>query len=122
MRKLVFIVLVAALFACETRERPKEILTDEQLSAFLVDIYLAEARLDAVPRVKDSIMRLFVPFEQKLLKKHGIADSILRPTYTYYMAHPKELEKVYDSVIDTLALREQRAGTRQTRSVQRPVE
>jgi len=43
-----------------------------------------------------------------LLQAKGIPDSILKKTYSYYLAHPKELEQVYDAVIDTLVLRDQR--------------
>jgi len=32
----------------------------------------------------------------------------MKQTYAYYLAHPKELEQVYDSVIDTLMVRDQR--------------
>lgn len=108
MQKLMIICLVAALFSCQTKEKPKEILTQAQLSSLLVDIYLAEARLEAIPKIKDSTIRYFMPFEQKLLKDKGVPDSVLRKTYTWYMANPKELERVYDSVIDTLSLREQK--------------
>jgi len=30
----------------------------------------------------------------------------LKQTYSYYFAHPKELEQVYDAVIDTLMVRD----------------
>lgn len=110
MRKIFILSILVGLFSCETRERPKEILSQEQLSALLVDVYLAEARLGAMPQPVDSTIRYFIPFEEKLLKRHGIPDSVLRKTYAYYIENPKELELVYTSVIDTLTLREQKAN------------
>jgi hypothetical protein len=84
------------------------VLTQPELSALLIDIYIAEARLEILHLPKDSTIRFFIPFEQKLLQTKGIPDSVLKSTYAYYLAHPKELEQVYDTVIDTLTLREKR--------------
>ena len=107
MQKLSLAFLFIALASCGAPKKPQGILTQPQLAALLVDIYLAESRLNTLPVAKDSSIRFFIPFEQKILQAKGIPDSILRKTYSYYLANPKELEQVYDSVIDTLALREQ---------------
>lgn len=108
MNKTIVIFILVLTASCQTNERPKEVLTQAQLSAFLVDVYLTEARVDAIPEVKDSTIKFFMPMEEKLMKKNGLSDTVLRATYAYYSAHPKELEQVYDAVIDTLALREKR--------------
>jgi len=110
MRNILIIFILGAILSCQTKEKPKLVLTQAQLSSLLVDIYLAEARTESIPKGRDSTIRYFLPFEQKLLKGRGISDSILKLTYTYYMSNPKELEQVYDSVIDTLVLREQRTN------------
>ncbi len=107
MQKLLIVFLFAGIVSCGSPKKPQEVLTQPQLAALLVDIYMAEARLDKLAIAKDSSIRFFIPFEQKMLQAKGIPDSILRKTYSYYLANPKELEHVYDSVIDTLALREQ---------------
>lgn len=74
----------------------------------MVELYLAEARVTGYNIVRDSAMKYFSPFEEKLKAKHGVSDSTLRKTYQYYIGHSEELEKIYDSVIDTLSLREQK--------------
>lgn len=108
MQKLLLVFLFLALGACSSPKKPDGVLTQAQLSALFIDIYLAEARLQALPVAKDSSVRFFIPFEEKLLKTRGISDSTIQQTYSYYLAHPKELEQVYDAVIDTLVLRDQR--------------
>ena len=107
IQKLLLVFLFLAC-ACSSPEKPEGVLTQAQLSALFLDIYLAEARLQALPVTKDSSVRFFIPFEEKLLKAKGISDSTMKQTYSYYLAHPKELEQVYDAVIDTLVLRDQR--------------
>jgi len=108
MQKLLIGFLFLGWVACSSPKRPEGVLTQLQLSALLIDVYLAEARLDPMPIPKDSSIRFFIPFEQKLLQEKGIPDSTLKMTYSYYLANPKELEQVYDAVIDTLVLRDQR--------------
>ena len=108
MNKALVIFILVLMASCQTKEKPKGVLTQAQLSAFLVKVYLAEARVDAIPEVKDSTVKFFLPMEEKLLKNSGLSDSVLRITYGYYSAHPKELEQVYDAVIDSLALKEKR--------------
>jgi hypothetical protein len=114
MKNLLLIFMSAGfLFLCceEKKDSAKEGVLDEtQLSALLIDIYLAEAVADNLPLVKDSAMTFFAPQERKLLKKKNISDSVLKKTYSYYLAHPKEFEKVFEIVIDSLTLREQRTN------------
>ncbi len=108
MQRLLFFLFLTYCSACSAPERPQGVLTQAQLAALLTDVYLGEARVESVPAPKDSTIRYFIPFEQKLLLAKGIPDSTLKKTYSYYLAHPKELEQVYDAVIDTLVLRDQR--------------
>jgi hypothetical protein len=111
MRQFTYtIFLLTLFFSCQEKEKEtKGILTKAELSAFLIEMYLAEARIDNLSIVKDSAIKLFLPYEEKLMKKFNLADSTLKKTYQYYIDHPKEMEMVYDALIDTLNLREQRA-------------
>jgi Domain of unknown function (DUF4296) len=111
MRLSIYTVLLLTLaISCQEKEKEtKGILTKPELSAFLIEMYLAEARIDNLSIVKDSAIKLFLPYEEKLMKKFNLADSTLKKTYQYYIDHPKEMEMVYDAVIDTLNLREQRS-------------
>jgi len=105
-------VIVGLVFnACQKDKRPEGVLSPEELSKLMVERYLAEARISGKNMVKDSAMKYFVPFEEKLKAKHGVSDSTMRITYQYYISHSGELEKIYDSVIDTLSLREQKERT-----------
>ena len=103
------IILLIGL-SCQKPSRPTNIMSREEFSRYLVDIYLAESKLIATGFVKDSASKYFLPFEEKLLQKNGISDSLLKNTYQYYFNHPAELEDVYDSVIDTLNLRLQKVA------------
>jgi hypothetical protein len=112
MRRLVILSLILLLFSlgssCKKEKKPTDILSQEEMAALMVEVYLAEARITGALLPRDSGTGVFRPFEKKLLEGRGIPDSVLKKTYSYYLAHPTELEKIYDSVIDTLSLREQK--------------
>lgn len=110
--KIVWMAIFLACVAtsCEKENKPQGVLTKEELVEFLVEMYVAEARMTGISIVTDSSKKLFRPFEEALLEKKGISDSVMNITYRYYVNHPVELEEVYDVVIDTLSLREQKAG------------
>ena len=97
--------------SCNKERPPKDILPKDQLTNIMIDFYLAEARLGKYSIPFDSANKLFVPFEDYVLKKYGVADSTLKKTYQYYFDHPSELEKLYEVVIDSLSLRERRADS-----------
>lgn len=106
------LILICGLGACMQNKKPKGVLDEEQLADLMVEIYTGEARMTNLSLVNDSAIKLFQPFEEALFQKKGIPDSIIKVTFRYYVNHPVELERVYDVVIDTLSLREKKAGIR----------
>lgn len=114
--KTPLLILVCALiaglisFSCDKEEAPKDILPQDQLTQIMIDLYLGEAKLSNYSLPYDTSRKLFIPYEESVLKKHGVSDSTLYKTYQYYFDHPKELEKLYEIVIDSLSLRERKAS------------
>ncbi len=103
------IVLVIGIFcSCQKEKRPAGVLSPKELTKVMMELYLAEARASGQAVVKDSVMKYFKPAEQKLLAREGASDSIMRITYQYYIDRPVEFEKIYDAIIDSLSLREQK--------------
>lgn len=104
------LILICWLGACTQNKKPKGVLDEKQLADLMVEIYTGEARMTNLSLLNDSAIKLFRPFEEALFQKRGIPDSIMKVTFRYYVEHPVELERVYDVVIDTLSLREKKAG------------
>jgi hypothetical protein len=114
--RCVILVWLGILTHCRKPEKPAHILSKEQLSSLMVQMYLAESKLNGYNIPRDSAIKLFLPFEEALLRKYNISDSQLHQTYQYYFDHPEELELVYDAVIDSLSLRERLETSRPTPS------
>jgi hypothetical protein len=100
--------LAVILYACQTSKPSEPILSKEEFSSLLVELYLAEAKLNGLAIPKDSATKLFRPYEDSLFRKMGVTDSVLRNTYQYYFDHPQEFEKIFEVVIDSLSLREKK--------------
>lgn len=115
---LIALSLTAGILStsCSSKETKVEILPQDQLVAIMIEFYLAESRLGNLSIKQDSARMLFIPFEESVLKKHGVTDSVLNRTYQYYFDHPSEMEKIYEVVLDSLSLRE-----RKTTSAVNPV-
>jgi hypothetical protein len=108
---LIALSLTAGILStsCRSKEAKVEILPQDQLVAIMIEFYLAEARLGNLSIKQDSAKMLFIPFEESVLKKYGVSDSVLNKTYQYYFDHPSEMEKIYEVVLDSLSLRERKA-------------
>jgi Domain of unknown function (DUF4296) len=105
-----YLLVLMLVCSCTKEEKATGILSKEEMAAVMVNVYLAEARLNSSLMVRDSARQIFKPYEDKLLSEKGIQDSVLKKSYLYYLEHTRELEQIYDAVIDTLALREQKAN------------
>jgi hypothetical protein len=101
-------VIAILLAACGSGDsKPAAVLSKEKLTTLIIEMYLAEAKMDATSLPRDSTIKFFLPREKKILEKLNVSDSALKITYDYYLKHPKEFEEVYDAVIDSLNLKEQ---------------
>ncbi len=107
---LSLILTICIAGGCKEYVRPPGVLSKEEYAALLVDIYLTEARLSTLQVPSDSAMRLYLAHEPELYARNGITDSIAKITYAYYVNHPREMEKVFAAVVDTLSLKEQKAN------------
>jgi len=101
------LVILSILLCCKTEKTPPGVLTRQQMADWMMDIYLAEARTMSLNVSRDSAYKLFVPYQDSLMKEKGIQDSTIKISYKYYLEHPSELESIYDIVIDSLSLLEQ---------------
>ena len=108
LRGAVLILILSTSISCKKDKQPADILSQGQMVDWMLDIYLAEARTQSLAIGRDSIYRLFLPYQDSVMRQKGINDSLLQKSFQYYFEHPAKLEAIYDIVIDSLSLREQR--------------
>lgn len=81
----------------------------------LRDFYLQEARFKEARLTEDSAVLVFTRLRGFYASRHGYGDSSIDRSMIYYLDRPDVLNRLYDRVIDSLMLQEQRLKARPQR-------
>lgn len=95
------------LLAFGCKSSTEEVMGKDKMVECLLAIHLSEARLQSSNLPIDKAQNYFLPKEKEFLAQYN-GDSLFIRSYRYYLLHPNELEEIYDSIIDSLSLREVR--------------
>ena len=104
-----FFITLFLTLSCGTEPAKTAPLTRDEMINLMLKVYLAEARTSMLAMPKDTAYRLFLVRQDSIMRHFDISDSTLRNAYSYYLERPAELEAIYDAIIDSLTLREQRS-------------
>jgi hypothetical protein len=109
--------LALLLVGCQPAANPKpaQLLSQTQMASILADIHVAEAQVDHQFPSRDTARMAFSLLEKQIFAKHAVTDSLFRQSYDYYLLHLKELDQIYEGVVDTLNLRQLKAGNQKFR-------
>lgn len=101
---------LALVFSCgKADKKPDDILSQEEMVKVLAEIYIAEEKVNSLALSRDSAAQVFDLVQDKVFSTMGVPDSVFKRSIDYYTDRPRELEKIYGVLIDSLQLREQRA-------------
>ena len=108
--KIVVVLFLLALLSCANEENsiPDNVLQPEKLAIVMTDVHLLEAMLSIRHNPMDSSTKLYALYKKDLFKKYLIDDSIYDRSVRYYNTHPQLIDKVYEKIIDSLSLKEER--------------
>ncbi|MEJ8801891.1 DUF4296 domain-containing protein [Pontibacter sp. H249] len=108
MKRLFYILFCFSLLACGNNEdkTPANLLPQEKMVQVLTDIHIAEAQIESKIVYPDTALMVFNHQEKEIFKKHGITEQEFRDTYNYYKENLKQMDKLYEIIVDTLSLRE----------------
>jgi len=110
-----YFLILLVVFACspDSEEKPLNLLSKEQMVAFLIDSHIEEGKLQTIKIHKDSLKVIFRGLEKELYLNHNIDSEQFIVSYHYYLHEVDELIDIYDAVIDSLSLREKMIKTGQ---------
>ena len=74
----------------------------------LAEIYITEQKVSELSLGLDSSALVFDMLDDKVFESIGTTDSVFRKSVNYYIDHPKDMERIYSILVDSLQLREQR--------------
>lgn len=82
-------------------------LNDDTFTAVMVDIHLLEAQLENLRQASNTVICHMAGKEyEAIYEKHGINKELFRKTFDYYLQRPKEMDKVYEKIVEALSERE----------------
>nr|WP_262921671.1 DUF4296 domain-containing protein [Pontibacter ruber] len=93
----------------EEQQKPEHLLSRDKMIQILADVHTAEATVEHQVVYPDTALMTFNYLQQQILKKHKISEQEFRDTYNYYLDNLKEMDKLYEIIIDTLSVRESKA-------------
>jgi hypothetical protein len=105
----VLLLAFSGLIATSCREKKEgSVLTHSEMVSVMMEVYILEDKINRMTIGPDSSRQVFAIMSKRVPEKTGIPDSIFRRSMDYYMARPKEMERIYSALVDSLNLREQR--------------
>ncbi|MEZ5058701.1 MAG: DUF4296 domain-containing protein [Saprospiraceae bacterium] len=95
------IFFLIILSACNKQEAVELPFPREKVVAILADVHVSEAALQPLfGEVKDSISKIYY---QQIYEIHDIDSEQLKALMTTLKDHPKEMEAIYEEVIDEIS-------------------
>ena len=113
--RLAAALLALTFSACQRPENlppPADLLPREKIVGLLAELHLLEARVENTRLSPDSARALFLAQQRNLLWQASVSDSTFLRSYRYYSIHGKDLDDIYQAVLDTLGRREFRMGAK----------
>jgi hypothetical protein len=110
MTKILPLFMASLLFSCiaKYQETPPELIQEPKMCDIFIDMHIAEAIIQQQNLQGDSATAAYVLSKNAVLKKHETDTATYRKSLNYYNEHPAQYKKIYEAVVDSLALREQR--------------
>lgn len=104
----VFILLLfvlVGLISCEEppAEKPKHLITEDQMIDMMVDVHMAQATYN-LRHNQDSLLKntTATDFYYSVLNKYNVPDSVFEKSFVFYASNPKKFEKMYRQVMNKL--------------------
>jgi hypothetical protein len=113
MKKYLFIGLIMlSVFSCKEREEPipDNVMPMDRMINVLIDVHLIEASLSSKNLPRDTGIVFYNLYKKDLYSKHHIDDSLYKRSFDFYAGHPMLMDKIYERVIDSLSLKEEKEG------------
>lgn len=109
MKTKLWILGCALAMACGSQdEKPDHVLSKEQMVALMIDVQIAQTRVNDLRLKSDSAQQVYDQYQAYLLKEHVIKDTVFYESLQYYLNRPSDLDLIHEAVLDTLNFRLQK--------------
>lgn len=103
--KLWILGCVFFITCCTSDEKPEHILSKEQMVGLMIDMQIAQTRVNDLRLKSDSAREVYDQYHAYLLEEHVVNDSVFYKSLEYYLNRPIDLNVIHEGVLDTLNFR-----------------
>ncbi len=105
---LPWLLVMVWMFASCNEEKPKPInlISEGEMVEVLVELHLAEARMEVINIPQDSIRPLLKARYAEIFKDLEVDSSAFNQTFSHYEQDPKQMDLLYEKVVNELVARE----------------
>lgn len=110
MRAIIALFILISLNSCikEYEVPPTEILPEDKLVQIIADLHTEDAKITFKTKLQpDSVAALTKLAEARVVKKYKTNLLTYRKSRRWYEEHVHNYNRMYEKVVDTLAMREQ---------------
>ena len=107
MRKHFLTFILLSLLGCKGEEKPEDILAVEKMASILVDVHLAEGKIEELKLRNDTAKVTLAFLENEIFDKHGVERDVYEKSFNYHLSDINSMDLIYSIVVDSLNLRRQ---------------
>ena len=89
-------------------EIPEDVMSKEQMVAVMIDVQIAQTRVNNLRVKNDSAQKAYDHYQSYLLEEHTVSDSSFYTSLQYYLNRPDDLNDIHEAILDTLNFRLQK--------------
>lgn len=78
----------------------------EKMVQILADVHTREAQIERAVVYPDTALMIFNREKKLILENYGVSEQQFKDTYKYYLDNVEAMDKLYETIIDTLSVRE----------------
>jgi len=100
---LALLLPAVLLPACtDNIEPPEELLDQKTMVEVMVEIHIAESKINEMRGGQEKKNLLFDAYEKEIFVKNGIDSTTYRQSYDFYMNDLETMTDIYEQVVDSL--------------------
>ena len=106
MKTTLWVLSCMISMACGGQEeQPDDVLSKEQMVAVMIDVQIAQTRVNNLRLKNDSAQKAYDYYQSYLLEEHTVSDSSFYTSLQYYLNRPDELNDIHEAILDSLNFR-----------------
>jgi len=108
-RNVTFIFFVFWITACNSDNKPENLIPEDKMAKALAEIHILEAQINNLHfQHEDSSVHVYKKLKVKMLKTFDLDSATFKSSFNYYTLHPDKMKGIYSKVKKILEAKRKR--------------